>query len=374
MIQAHLIPPEPFDALPTDSGRYVVSLQDKPGERDALANASLDVWRDMMPLIRFLGRKRPEKPMNSATVGNWVKRVSDAVGTHPVYLDIGRPDPCFDVSTAHGCVPLLQAVYEAARKRGLRFVPVAWAGDGSPAHNSVVHDSASADGNGLALRVRPLARLTPPGETWRTWLAAQVDELSVNPERCDLLVDVEYLDPDIEIDVTGVASMLDEMLEVGPWRGFAVLATSMPSALSCIEEDSVGLIPRREWELWTGLTASGLRRVPCYGDYAVQHPRPPDESGPGMRANIRYTSSSQTVVARGRAVLQEGNAQYADLCKQLVARPEFRGGGFSWGDSVIEGCADGQVDPGAQRMWRGAGTSHHLQVVTEQLRLRQARG
>lgn len=92
-----------------------------------------------------------------------------------------------------------------------------------------------------------------------------------------------------------------------------------------------------------------------------------------MRANIRYTSSDATVIARGEGpVTQEGNSQYQLLCQQLVDQAGFEGGAYSWGDKVIEECARGAVTPGAQRMWRGAGTSHHLELVTNQLQLETA--
>lgn len=90
-----------------------------------------------------------------------------------------------------------------------------------------------------------------------------------------------------------------------------------------------------------------------------------------MRANIRYTTNGSTLVARGRgSVIQEGNDQYRLLCQHLVAHRDFAGAHYSWGDATINGCAQGDIEPGAQEMWRGAGTSHHLQFVTDQLRQR----
>lgn len=87
-----------------------------------------------------------------------------------------------------------------------------------------------------------------------------------------------------------------------------------------------------------------------------------------MRANIRYTSDNVTLVARGRgAVVQEGREQYRELCRMLVDRPEFVGSAYSWGDEQIAACASGAIEPGWQNLWRGAGSSHHLRLVTEQV-------
>jgi hypothetical protein len=98
--------------------------------------------------------------------------------------------------------------------------------------------------------------------------------------------------------------------------------------LSCIPEGTLGSLPRNEWDLWRALSTVKLSRRPSYGDYAVQHSQPPhDGGGPGMRANIRYTVATGTLVARGQgSVLQEGNEQYRYLCQQLVTRTDFSGG------------------------------------------------
>jgi Beta protein len=172
-----------------------------------------------------------------------------------------------------------------------------------------------------------------------------------------------------------IAVALREMGAVGQWRCLVVIGTSIPTTLSCVKEGTVGAIRRREWDLWSGLAQCELPRMPAFGDYAIQHPEPPkdDVAGNTMRANIRYTAATETIVARGRGpVSQEGNEQYRDLCKQLVARSEFAGAAYSWGDTVIEECANGLREPGSQNLWRGAGTSHHVQLVTDRVRELQA--
>jgi hypothetical protein len=87
-----------------------------------------------------------------------------------------------------------------------------------------------------------------------------------------------------------------------------------------------------------------------------------------MRANIRYTVEQLTLVARGHGpVVQAGREQYRELCRMLIEREEFAGREFSLGDAIIEDCATGLCEPGAQALWRGAGTSHHLRQATDQV-------
>ena len=59
-------------------------------------------------------------------------------------------------------------------------------------------------------------------------------------------------------------------LAVGSWRSVVLLGTSIPSMLSCIDEGSIGSLPRREWDLWSRLAQYDLSRIPSFGDYAIQ--------------------------------------------------------------------------------------------------------
>ncbi len=369
-MQIPLIKLEPIAPLPVDSGHYVAAVQNKKGELDALRHASDETWKRMTPLVHFVGPKGRTDPLNVGTVRAWVSRVAAAVGSHPVYLDVLRPGPTFIVETTDGTAPLLQVIYAAARKRGLRFVPVARAG-GPRRHLDLVAEAAACDGHGAALRcaIRDIA--LPEGTTARAYLEGLLTSLGVDVEDADFLVDLGYIDSDVELDI---APTLQELEDIGSWRSVVVLGTSIPSMMGCIAEGTVGSLARREWELWRSLSEAGLSRLPAFGDYGVQHPRPPEEGGgPGMRANIRYTAKDATLVARGQgAVIQEGAEQYRLLCEQLVARSEFAGADYSWGDAVISDCADSVQEPGSQSLWRGVGTSHHIQVVTDQLRQWQA--
>jgi Beta protein len=138
-----------------------------------------------------------------------------------------------------------------------------------------------------------------------------------------------------------------------------------------VDEGTIGELPRREWELWSAMKRLSSGRVPTFGDYVVQHPEPPRDDirgGPGMRANIRYTLHGSTLIARGRgSVIQEGREQYRELCQQLFGTPEFSGPDFSWADAEIAACARGEIQPGWQNHWRGAGSSHHFRLVIDQL-------
>lgn len=374
-MQIPLLQPEPLKPLPVDASHYVVALQNRPGELDVLQHASEAAWERMTPLVHLVGPKHRSEPFKASTITNWLAKLANAIGSHPFYLDVARLNPNALVTTTKGDVPVLQQIYAAARKRQLRFVPSVCVGESTAAHRRLVTDASLEDGHGLALRYRIRTVVPPAGTTLREYLAAELTALSNDATTTDLIVDLDYIDPDAELDATDLADAFKEMLDVGPWRSIVLLGTSMPSMLSCIEEGTVGSLPRREWDMWLRLEQCDLPRMPAFGDYGIQHPRPPqDGGGPGMRANIRYTANPETRIARGQGpFVQEGIAQYRGLCQQLIRLTEFGGSGYSWGDCVIDDCASGAMPPGAQRVWRGAGTSHHLQLVTDQLRQRQFR-
>lgn len=364
-----------FHPVARGSGHYVAAVQNKPGELDALRHASPEIWSRMTPLIEIVGPKKPPEAYKGDTIAGWVRRISSAVGQRPCFLDILRLRPEHPTATVDGSLPVLTVIHAAARKRGMAFVPVLPIGSNhSRDHARLVGEAAARDGRGAALRYPILHFALPAGTTHTAVLASAVKDLGIDVACADVFVDLGHLSGDEELHPEDVREALEEVIAVGQWRSVILLGTSMPKMLGgTITEGTIGELPRREWELWSALRRQSPGRLPTYGDYVVQHPEPPrddDGGGPGMRTNIRYTIGSTTLVARGRgSAVQAGREQYRHLCQQLVGRSEFAGSDFSWGDAEIAGCASGEIPPGWHSHWRGAGSSHHFRLVTEQLRL-----
>lgn len=368
-MQLALLQPKPFVPMPSGSVHYVAALQNKTGELEALRNASEQTWSRLTPLLHIVGRQLQPPEFRSANISEWVRKLGEAVGTHPFFLDLLRLDPSHPVTTTKGPVPLLERIYWATRRRSLNVVPVVTVGHSTSAHFTLVRSITETDGRGVALRY-PIRTLALEASKQQAYLNSVLDAVGTDVGAADLLIDLAYLDPDVDVRAEDLGPAIAGALAVGSWRNVVVFGTSIPSMMSCVPEGTMGTLPRTEWEIWQALRSVGLSRVPAYGDYAIQHPRPPHDVGGGgtMRANIRYTIEDGTLVARGRGpVRQEGNEQYIGLCQELIARAEFAGAGYTWGDGLIDGCARGQEEPGAQNVWRGAGTSHHLRFVTDQL-------
>jgi hypothetical protein len=260
------------------------------------------------------------------------------------------------------------------RQRGIPFIPVLRLGDTS-ATVAQIADTAAYDARGVALRI-PLLRTVPAdGRGVETLVKEKLDAVQVDLPGVDLLMDLRDISEDTEIDIEYLAPMIDELMAIGSWRSVVLLGTTMPRSLGggVVEAGTVGRLPRKEWLLWSALRRSQLTRLPTYGDYAIQHPEPPLDATEGqiplgIRGAIRYTHETVTVIPRAKAPRhEEGREQYRWLCRVLVEQPEFAGREYTWGDRQIAECAEGTCDPGWEDHWRGAGTSHHLRYVVDQL-------
>lgn len=371
--QLSLDRPEWFRPVPDGALHYVAALQSQPGERDALVHASEETWAHLTPLIEILGPKTAEgEPYSLSRIRAWAKNVSDAVRSRPCFLDTLRLPRNHSVATKNGLQPVLSVIHAEARGRGMMFVPVMRLGDG-PKTVKQIAESTGCDGHGVALRYPLLRTISTDGRSTEALINEALEAVGVEVNGADLILDLEFLSDDVEIDAEDLAHAVDELVAVGEWRSVVLIGSAMPSSLGggVVPEGTIGRLPRREWVLWSALAELQPSRLPTFGDYAVQNPHPPLEgqpSGPGQRANIRYTTHDCTLVPRAvGAVIQHGAEQYRQLCRLLVAQSEFAGADYSWGDQQIAECASGLGDPGWQRQWRGAGTSHHLRHVVEQL-------
>jgi hypothetical protein len=370
-VQPTLERPEWFVPVPNGPAHYVAAVQDKPGELKALRNASAATWMRLTPLVEVVGPRKPPPVFKAETVSRRLRNIAAAVGQHPCFLDILRLRATHAAQTRDGTGPVLSAIYAAARRRGLAAVPVLRVGDRA-AVTGLIRDAVLQDGRGVAVRYPLLNIALVEGQTPESLIKDKLAAVETELTGADLLIDLGYLSPEHEIHAEDTAESINELVAVGEWRSVVLLGTSMPRMLGgVVAEGTVGELPRREWALWSALRDLSLPRLPTYGDYVIQHPEPPrdeERGGPGMRANIRYTTASKTLVARGRGpITQEGREQYRGLCRMLTAKPEFAGRSYSWGDAEIADCASGATEPGWKDAWRGVGSSHHIRLATEQV-------
>jgi hypothetical protein len=82
---------------------------------------------------------------------------------------------------------------------------------------------------------------------------------------------------------------------------------------------------------------------------------------------LRYTTDEDWLVFKERNVIRHGFDQFNSICRTLVGRREFKGAGYSAGDTAISACAVPGSSSGNAMTWRRIGTNHHLTLVVDQL-------
>jgi hypothetical protein len=144
-----------------------------------------------------------------------------------------------------------------------------------------------------------------------------------------------------------------------------VLAGSIPA----VRQGFVTTVRERpEVVLWHEVARRGDFEI-NYGDYGVVHPVPPasTESGPRtIYPYLYYTVPNLVIAMRRQPAEVEGKLMtgeaFTDLADELVARPEFAGSDYSWGDRELAGCRRGG-GRSAQTVsrWVAFAMSHHLE-------------
>src|SRR5260370_1278610 len=263
---------ETFQPVPYGDRHYVPVLQNRSGELQALRRATPDMWERLTPLLQVVGPKEIRSAFPQSTIKDWVKRLAAAVGPHPCFLDIGRLKATVPVNTSGGDQPLLRVLHMAARKRGVQFVPVLPVHGISVVHRELVKEAVTVDGRGVALRYR--VRSTVPVNGYGPALSAALTAVAVDISSADLLVDLEWLEPDVMAPQM-IVDVLNEVADIGDWRSIVLLGTSMPAQLGVVPEGILMPLAPLEWGLWSEIRALHPSQLPAFGDYAIPPPRPP---------------------------------------------------------------------------------------------------
>lgn len=352
---------------------YVPILKGKPAEFGALQNLDSDIREGLTPLVDLMpipwdyDNDGPQK-----TLDEHIKDVGSKVATcwgtdRLAFVDVSLLAD--SGPTSEGSHPLTE-VFKQGRAAGAKLVPVTGLSrDGS--YQEAVKAAAVEDGRGICIRLT-IEDFKSAEETKRS-LDDLMGIVGTSPSQTDMVVDLGDIQPgQVNTSMLAALTVLKNLPFLSAWRSLTLAGTSFPKNLSGVKA-GMSTIPRHEWALWQKvLLQSGvLPRVPSFGDYGVSSqefvemdPRIMDPS-----ANIRYTIDSQWLIPKGGSLRKsvEGFAQYRDLSRELVRRPEFCGAAFSWGDRFISECAAGKAGTGNATTWRQVGTSHHLTFVVRQI-------
>lgn len=129
---------------------------------------------------------------------------------------------------------------------------------------------------------------------------------------------------------------------------------------------------RRELQLWGNLRyeLEGSRRPIGFGDYGVIDPSFIFPGGPAPNANakIRYTQGGNTTYFRGHGLYNPNRfPQFHDLAKRVIDSGIYMGAKYSYGDRIIEDCAERRCGPGNAGTWVKVGMNHHMEYAANQI-------
>lgn len=351
---------------------YVPILKGKEGEYAALESLDDRIKSRLTPVIEVpkiphdYANERPSKSL-VGHVGNVADRIQKCWKDSPFYLDI----PWVQTGEhPHEAAAALKIILRGCLDQKLEPIPVVSCSSNpeyiSAAKGHMVNNGAIAC---IRLYVEDFEEDVEIEKNIEALILGLglTDAFSV-----DLLIDLG----DVSAESRGASIIARSVLSLVPrrdeWRRIILAASSFPEDLSDVGASTIATLPRVEWDLWRTLQ----RRPPAlggqsliYGDYAIANPTTKELDPRTMRmsASIRYTTQSGWLIVKGRNVRQFGFSQYFDLCETLVAREEYWGRSFSWGDKFISDCAEHIAGPGNATTWRKVGVNHHITVVVEEL-------
>lgn len=218
-------------------------------------------------------------------------------------------------------------------------------------------------GRGVCVRVSIRGSIAPTGTTLAQQIERVLFEVGVDYAQAELFLDLGFIDQTPGFTATDIHRRLGTLGDLSRWRGLVVSGTVIPQDLSGWPENQVRELRRHELAMWLALGGLAPARTPSYSDYLIQHPRPPQGKPRGMKANIRYPTKEEVIIARGTQVGRGSIWQYRTLSAMITSRDDYDGPGFSWGDAQIDACARGTWLPRTAQDWREIGTDRHLKLT-----------
>lgn len=359
-----------------DHKHYVPLLKGKDAEYRSLGDMDGKTKLRLTPLIEIppidwdFQNECPAK-----TLDDHLKKVPDRMATswgrdRPLFVDLQYVADAGNLSNGQHPV---EHLFDAMAQKGVKAIPVT-----SPTRNVAFQQAVSAvtQRHGLGLCLRIVDDEFP--EDIQADLQSQIDELltmlNVPIGQVDLIIDLESMDSDKRRVYQMLATtLLHALPAISQFRTLTLAGSGFPENLSGCPRNSATLLTRAEWLVWKGLAArhKALPRMPTFGDYAVAAPGYPehdiDPKVMRMSVNLRYTVDDEWLVMKAADAKLFGFEQFVDLCRDLAARPEYKGPPFSWGDTYIDACVRGADGPGSATTWRRVATTHHLAFVVQQL-------
>lgn len=350
-----------------DHTHYVPILRWKQAERLALRYLREDQATQITPLIELTPKlfttRRYGKPTTvEKTLSQIAQEIIQYWHQSPFFLDLWLLPPAICADAGEH---LMKALSNQVRAYKQCLIPVTGI-HRDQVYQSAVADAANAHGQGACIR---LLRDDLSATELQVYLDATLSDLNLRSNEVHLLVDLQVFDT----SAPNLATIADAVPYLDQWRTFTVASGAFPRDLSELEKNRQHELPRHDWLSWQTEVNAVLpkTRKPSYSDYTVQYPLYVERMGfQNYSASIRYTYDHHWVIMRGEGVFNDngpGFEQWPANAQLLVARSEFCGANFSYGDDYIEKMSMQFEKTGSAMTWLRAGINHHLSYVVHQL-------
>lgn len=344
-----------------DARRYVPVLKLKQGEKRALALVRPAVAALMTPLLEVVESVRAE-PIAKHLSRAFHKLDRAVEGLDRYLLDPRELAPLGE--------PAAREVFRRATDLGKPFTPVV-----GISRASGVRSALDAAQDGLAIRLER-GELEVPGLGPR--LMRFVGTHALVAAQLDLLVDLGSVDLMVTAGVADMAlAFLREVPQPPTWRSVTLLASAYPKRPD-VGRNSDALVERVDWKAWRDVLyprRSTLRRMPAFGDSAIQHPAGVEGFDPKkmrVSATLRYATQDNWLLVKGEATdVVPPSTQFPRLARRLTTSPleeHFEGEDHCSGCEGVVRAAGGAPGYGSATTWRCLGTVHHITTAVEGLR------
>lgn len=343
---------------------YQPILKGKKAEFEAWRNVSSARRNVTIPLFEVIANKGVDYDLGSFSDAVFdCSQAGDilAVDSHALGED------AVDTTTSRSPYSLLAL---NAASSGVRLRPVVHLGDGAGFISDAV-TAAGATREKIVLRVGGSEADPAPGATDVT-LKTYCRDAGVSPGDVHLLIDFASVHGSALDELeTMAATYLAWADRNGTWASVTLASGAFPSQITSLPKKSKNLLRRLDAEMWNAAVLSSPIADIHYGDYGVRHPDLPDSGFGGPIPNLRYCTDSAWIVWREAKLAKFPHGSFYDVCRAVVATPEYSGAAHSWGDGVIDAkskCVAGPAaGAGGGTEWIMYGMNRHISYVADRL-------
>lgn len=198
-----------------------------------------------------------------------------------------------------------------------------------------------------------------------------ISSMNIDSSQCSVLLDFDDTAKISIIDMQENAQRAVDLLDDYNFNFISITGCSVASDINNMvpKVNTNGIVIRKELQVWKAIKKFNKNINFIFGDYGVANPQVGDDViAPDANGKIRYTIEDSYFVVRGYSRRQgEKGSQMHELCRRLISSGYYIGPSFSWGDSKIEECAQGEFT-GNPMNWISIDTSHHMTYVVSEIK------